>query len=78
MSNKENEILELKSQLVIKDKIMLNLKKNVNCSVSNEKTYYNIKENDIGNTSINLKESNQLKEKDCVIEELKLMNNKYL
>lgn len=56
---------------------MLNVKKNLNSSKINEKTQYN-KENDFINFSTPIKESKLLKEKESLIEELKLIINKYL
>lgn len=73
---KDNEILELKSQLVIKDKIMLNLKKTMNNSSLSTEKNINFKENEMPLSINSFKDSKELKEKDSTIEEHKLMNNK--
>jgi hypothetical protein len=56
---------------------MLNIKKSMNNTNLYVEKNINLKENDIALSVIN-KDSKELREKDSTIEELKLMNNKYL
>ncbi len=57
---------------------MLNIKKSMNNSSLSVEKNINLKENDIALSVVNNKDSKELREKDSTIEELKLMNNKYL
>jgi len=57
---------------------MLNIKKSMNNSSLSVEKNINLKENDIALSVVNNKDSKELREKDSTLEELKLMNNKYL